>query len=132
MQIAKLVYQSSACACACACACAFALALAFGLAFAVACSLQPNQITQKPVISTEAAHSFTVSSAAEKSASLPIPFPSLIAPLPLPFAVSFALALAVAVAFAVILRACDFLVCHSERSEEPLYFSCSADNLSEK
>jgi hypothetical protein len=31
-------------------------------------------LTQKTVISTEAVHSFTVSSAAEKSASLPIPF----------------------------------------------------------
>jgi len=61
----------------------------------------PVPLSGKTVISTEAAHSFTVSSAAEKSASLPIPFPSLIAPLPLQFAVAFALALAVA--FAVIL-----------------------------
>jgi len=29
----------------------------------------------------------------------------------------------------VILSAWDFFVCHSERSEEPLYSSCSADNF---
>jgi hypothetical protein len=34
-----------------------------------------------------------------------------------------AFAFVFALAFAVILRACDFFVCHSERSEEPPYLS---------
>jgi len=47
-------------------------AVAVAVVFAVACSLDPNP---KNVISTEAAHAF-VSSAVEKSASLPKQHPS--------------------------------------------------------
>jgi hypothetical protein len=56
-------------------------------ALAVARSLYPNQ---RIVISTQAAHAF-VSSAAEKSASLPELSPKqlILLPLPLPFCLSF-------------------------------------------
>jgi hypothetical protein len=48
------------------------------------------------------------------------------------FVFAFAVAFLVVIPEEPALRACDFFVCHSERSEEPLYFACSADNLSEK
>jgi hypothetical protein len=71
---------SVACSLPISVACSHPISVACSLPISVACSVPIKETCQRPVISTEAAHGLIVSSAVEKSASLPLPLP-----LPLPW-----------------------------------------------